>query len=559
MRFWGNRANGGSSGNWGVLASAGLLLTACAGTPKVPPPSTDIDEAVFRNHLRVLASDDFEGRKPGMPGEDKTVAYLTEQYRKLGLKPGNGDSFLQQVPMVEILAGADASLSVAGPKGMLPFSLGKDAVIWTKRVLPQAELRGSELVFVGYGIVAPEYAWNDYAGTDVHGKTVVVLVNDPGYASKDPRVFKGGTMTQYGRWAYKIEEAARQGAAGVLLIHDDAAVGYGWNVIQSTWSGAQLDLATADGNAGRALIEGWIQKDAARALFAAAGLDLAAGSAAAAGAGFKAMPLHLRLDATLHNSIRQFMSANVIALLPGGKRHREYVLYSAHWDHLGSDPAHPGHTIFNGATDNASGVAGLLAVAQSFVRTHPAPDRSIVFLALTGTESNLLGSRYYVENPVFPLRETAAVLNLDTLKRGGPTRDLTVFGFGNTDLEDTARAIALLQGRELTPEPTPEQGLYFRSDNFIFAKAGVPALYAQGGLDDSAHGSAWGRAQLDDYMRTRYHQPIDLYSPDWDVRGAIEDLQLYYDVGMRVANSRRFPRWYPNSEYRESHTRGTGS
>jgi Zn-dependent M28 family amino/carboxypeptidase len=539
-------------GHWGVLASAGLLLAACAGHPRLPPPSTDIDETVYRAHVRLLASDDYEGRKPGTPGEEKTLAYLVEQFRKLGLKPGNGESYLQSVPMVEILAGADASVSIAGRMGTLTLAYGKDMVIWTKRVLPQTELKGSELVFVGYGIVAPDYAWNDYAGIDVHGKTVVVLANDPGYAVKDPQVFKGGTMTEYGRWAYKIEEAARQGAAGVLLIHDSEATGYGWNVIQSTWTGAQLDLATADANAGRAAVEGWIQKDAARAVFTAAGLDFAASAASAAHAGFKPISLGLTVDATLHNSVRRFTSANVIALLPGGRRRRENVVYTAHWDHLGRDPARSGHNIFNGAIDNASGVAGLLALGQSFIRTKPAADRSIVFLALTGTESGLLGSRYYVENPVFPLRETAAVFNLDTLHGGGPTRDVNIFGFGNTDLEDQARAMALLQGREVTPEPTPEQGLYFRSDNFIFAQAGVPALYAKGGLDDTARGPVWGRAQLDDYMQHRYHQPSDQYSPDWDVRGAVEDLRLYYEIGNRVARARRFPRWYPNSEYRVS-------
>jgi Zn-dependent M28 family amino/carboxypeptidase len=543
MRIWGHR---------GILASAGLLLAACTAHPRLPPPSTDIDETVFRDRVRVLASDDFEGRKPGTPGEEKTVAYLVEQFRKLGLKPGNGESFLQQVPMVEILAGADTSLSITAHDGTRTLAYGKDMVIWTKRVVPQVDLRHSELVFAGYGIVAPEYAWNDYAGTDVHGKTVVVLVNDPGYATKDPKVFKGGTMTDYGRWAYKVEEAARQGAAGVLLIHDSDAVGYGWNVIQSTWTGAQLDLSTPDGNAARAAVEGWLQKDAAGALFTAAGLDFAARTAAAAHAGFKAIPMGLYADAVLHNSIRQFTSANVIALLPGGSRKHEYVMYTAHWDHLGRDLARPGHNVFNGAIDNASGVAGLLTLGQSFIRTKPVADRSIVFLALTGAESGLLGSQYYVEHPVFPLSETAAVLNLDILHGGGPTRDVTVFGFGNTDLEEYARAAALLQGREVTPEPTPGQGLYFRSDNFSFAQAGVPALYAKGGLDDTARGPVWGRTQLEDYVMHRYRQPSDQYSADWDVRGALDDLTLYYEVGNRVAHTRRFPRWYPNSEFRVS-------
>ncbi len=541
---------------WSVLAPLGVLLAACSTTPKVPPPATDIDETAFREHLRVLASDEFEGRKPGTPGEEKTVAYVIEQFRKLGLKPGNGDSFLQQVPMLESTTGADASLSFAVPNGGAPtqLSYGKGMLIWSKRGLPLAELRQSELVFVGFGIVAPQYAWNDYADVDVHGKTVLVLVNDPGYATKDPKVFKGGAMTYYGRWSYKIQEAARQGAAGVLLVHDAGALGYDWDVVQNTWAGAQLDLVAA-GAAERPAVEGWIQGDAARTLFTAAGLDFTALSAAAAHTGFKATAIHLRVDATLHNSVRQFSSPNIIAIWPGAKRRREYLVYTAHWDHLGRDPGRSGHNIFNGALDNASGVAGLITVAQSFVRTKPVADRSIVFLALTGGDFGLLGSRYYVENPVLPLRDTAAVLNLDTLHGGGPTRDVTLYGSGNTDLEEYARASALLQGREVTPEPYLGQGLYFRSDNFTFATAGVPALYAKGGLDDAARGPAWGRTQFDDYMSHRYHRPSDQYSAGWDMRGAVQDLDLYYDVGYRVARTRRFPRWYANSEYRVSRDR----
>ena len=543
MRIW---------GNCGILACAGVLLAACANEPRMPPPSNDIDEIAYRNHVWKLASDDFEGRKPGTPGEEKTVAYLTEQFRKLGLKPGNGQSFVQQVPMVETVAGADTALSVAGRSGTIRFANGQDMVIWSKPGLPEAELRRSDLVFVGYGIVAPEYAWNDYAGIDVHGKTVLVLVNDPGYGSKDPKVFKGGAMTYYGRWAYKIEEAARQGAAGVLLVFDGDTAGYGWNVVQNTWGGAQLDLSASAGDAGHATVEAWIQKDAARKLFTAAGLDFEAAAAAAARSGFKSVPMGLSVDAALHNSVRQFTSANVIALLPGGSRRKEYVLYTAHWDGLGRDPARAGHNIFNGAVDDASGVAGMLVLAQSFARTKPVADRSMVFLALTGGESGLLGSRYYVANPIFPLRDTAAALNLDSLRPGGRTRNVTVLGSGNTDLEEWTKAEALLQGRSVTPEPIPEQGLYYRSDDFSFAKAGVPPLYAMGGFDDSARGPVWGRAQFDDYMMHRYRQPGDQYSADWDVRGALDDLMLYHEVGNRVARTRRFPRWYPNSEFRLS-------
>jgi Zn-dependent M28 family amino/carboxypeptidase len=540
-------------GSWAVLASLSLLLGSCESGPKYAPPSAEIDEGVFRDDVRVLASDAFEGRKPGTVGEEKTVAYLVEQFRRLGLKPGNGDSFLQQVPMVETRVGPDAVLSAAGQGKALSLAYGRDMVIWSKLAQPEPKLKDSDMVFVGYGIVAPEYAWNDYAGLEVRGKTVVVLANDPGFATKDPKVFKGGTQTYYGRFAYKLEEAARRGAAGVLLIHDEAAVGFGWNVVRSTWTGAQLDLATGSGE--HAGVEGWLQQDAARGLFAAAGLDYSAACAAATHAGFKAIPLNLRVNAALHNTVRRFSSANVIAVLPGSNHHREYVLFTAHWDHLGRDPSLAGDSIFNGAVDNATGVAGLMALAQSFARTQPLPQRSMVFLALTGAEAGLLGSRYYAENPVFSLNDTAAVLDLEVLRNGGPTRDVTIYGLGNSDLDEYVRSTALLQGREVTPEPHPEYGIYYRSDCFSFARAGVPALLAVRGVDDSARGPAYGRAQLDDYLQHRFRQPGDEYSADWDVRGTLDDLRLYYEIGERLAHSRRFPRWNSNSEYRVSRDR----
>src|SRR6202789_3264983 len=534
-----------------ALACAGLILAGCTMHPK-EMPSTDIDDTAFADHVRVLASDDFLGRKPGTPGEDKTVSYLIEHFRKLGLKPGNGASYVQQVPLVQITASADATLSATGPGGARNLVFGKDMVIWTKRAVPEIKVAHSELVFVGYGIVAPEYSWNDYASIDVHGKTVVVLANDPGFASKDPTVFKGNAMTGYGRLAYKVEEAARQGAQGVLIVHDSQALGYGWNVVQATWTGAQFELAAGGGNPASAAIEGWIQNDAARALFTAGGLDFTRLAVAAAYPGFKAVPLGVKVDAMIHNAIRAFSSQNVIAVWPGGHGH-EYVLYAAHWDSLGVDEARAGHGIFNGAVDNATGIAGLLSIAQSFVRTDPKPDRSIAFLATTAAEPDLLGSQYYVDNPVLPLRQTAAVINVDSLLNGGRTRDVSILAFGNTDLEEAARAEALLQGREAHPEPNPQLGLYFRSDSYSFARRGIPALYVQSGIDSAARGPAWGKAHIEDYFANRYRQTSDQYSPDWDVGGAVIDLMLDYHVGLRVANSRRFPRWYPNSKFRTSH------
>jgi Zn-dependent M28 family amino/carboxypeptidase len=501
----------------------------------------------------VLASDDFQGRRPGTPGEEKTIAFLTAKFRKLGLKPGNGDTFLQQVPLVEILAGDDARLALGEKAGGQPLRYGKDMVIWTKRAVPSVQLTRSDLVFLGYGIVAPEYSWNDYAGVDVHGKTVLVLVGDPGYGSKDPAVFRGDAMSYYGSWAYKVGEAARQGAAGVLLIHDAGLTGYGWNAVVSTWTGAQLELATPDDNAGRTAIEGWLTIEAARALFKDAQLNYDALSAGAARAGFKAISTGLKVDAEIHNSIRRFNSSNVLAVLPGAQHKHEYVVYSAHWDALGRDSS---GAIYSGAVDNATGVAGLLMLAQSFSRMRPAPDRSIVFIAFTAEEPGLLGSRYYAENPVFPFGQTAGAINLDGLHIGGRTRDVMVFGAGNSELEDFARAAALLQGREMRPATHPEQGLYYGSDQLNFALHGVPALYVKGGTDDEGRGPVWGQAQIDDYMARRYRQPSDKYSDDWNVGGAVEDLELYLTVGERLASTRRFPRWYPNSEFSSSRSRG---
>lgn len=540
-------------GFWCAASAAlGWALGGCSQTPKIPP-STDIDETLFRDGVRVLASDDFEGRKPGTRGEEKTVAYLTQQFHKLGLKPGNGQSYLQTVPLTEFMA-TDATFSVLGQSGVRRLEAGKEVVLWSKRPGAQQSLSRSELVFVGFGTVAPEYSWNDYAGLDAHGKTVMVLMGDPGTGSKDPTQFKGNALTAYGRFQYKLEEAARQGAAGVLLIHDPAVLGYGWSAVQSMWGGAQFQL-TAAGDAPHAIVEGWIEGAAAASLISAAGQDLAALRAAAGRKDFKPVPLNSKLDGVLHQTLRPLNSANVIGLLPGHKHKDEYVIYVAHWDSLGTDVRPVGHAIYTGAVDNASGVAGLLALAQSQVRTQPAADRSFVFLATTAAEPDLLGASYYAQHPVFPLAQTAAFILVDSLLVGGHARDMSIFGFGNSDIEEAARAEALLEGRETHSDPFPELGLYYRSEAYVFARHGVPALYAVSGIDNAARGTDYGRAQRAEFMARTDHQPTDQYSPDWNVRGALDDLSLYYGVGGRVARARRFPRWSPHSEFRSSHAR----
>jgi Zn-dependent M28 family amino/carboxypeptidase len=527
-------------------------LGACSAAPRRGPPAADLEENAFRNAVRSLADDEYEGRRPGTPGADKTVEYIVTQFHRIGLKPVAGDSYLQQVPLTEITPDASASLGVSGRGVDKVLQYTKDMVIWTEREVTDAALHGSELVFVGYGIVAPEFAWNDYAGIDVHGKTVLVMVGDPGHATKDPKIFRGNAQTYYGLWNYKVAEAARHGAAGVLLIHDTGSAGYPWAAVVNSSTGPQFELASAAGGAGRAAIEGWLSLAATRAVFTQAGLDLQSLSEAAARAGFKATSLGLTVDAAVHNTLRRIDSPNVVGVIPGRDRSRECVIYTSHWDGLGRQAAAAGEAILPGAIDDASGVAGLLSLAQSFSRTRPAADRSIVFIAFTGTEAGLLGSAYYASHPLFPLRTTVAALNLDLLHIGGPTRDVMIYGYGNSDLEDYYREAALLQGREVHGDADPELGLYYRLDPFSFARSGVPALDAGAGLDDSARGPAWGQQHYLDYFANRYRQSTDKYSADWDVRGTLDDLHLYYEVGLRLAHSRVFPRFLPDSEFRST-------
>jgi len=551
-----------------------VLVAAC----KPPAPATDTVAATpdradqgasfnpaitaddFARHVRTLASDEFEGRGPGSVGEEKSVAYIEAQFRRLGLKPGNGDSYFQTVPMVETSADENVvmKLDVAGKARELKF--GTDMVVGTRTARPQVQLDGSDLVFVGYGVNAPEQHWNDYAGVDVKGKTVVMLVNDPGFHQQDPSLFEGKRMTYYGRWTYKFEEAARQGAAAALIIHDTEGAAYGWEVVKNSWSGAQFDLRAADDPAPRLQLQGWLSGEAARSLFASLGQDLDALYAAAGKRGFRAIPLDAKVSLDLKSRISEKSSRNVIARLEGAKRPDEAVVYMAHWDHLGNHAheadEHGGttaagtdDTIYNGAVDNATGVAGILEIAEAFVHQQPRPDRSLVFLSVTLEESGLLGSRYYVAHPVVPLAKTVAVINLDAMPVIGKARDMTVVGFGSSQLEDLLRPIAREQGRTLHAEATPEDGFYFRSDHFNFARAGVPALYAKGGDDLVAGGTVAGRQAQIDYRDHRYHKPSDQYDPSWQLDGVMQDLEALYGVGRALAGSDQWPEWYEGNAF----------
>lgn len=538
-----------------LLAACGDRAAPPAATPDAATPSTAegkpaFSEQRFRDNIKTLSSDEFAGRQPASIGETKTVNLLRDRFAEIGLQPGNGDSYFQAVPLVEITADPNISLTVAVPEGKIELAYGNDTMLWTKRVTGSVALENSEMVFVGYGIVAPEYGWNDYRDLDVNGKTVVMLVNDPGFATQDSALFNGNAMTYYGRWTYKFEEAARQGAAGAIIVHEDAAAGYPWEVVSGSWSGPQFDLVTGDNNASRAAVEGWVTLDAASRLFAAAGMKYEEAKQQALSKKFRAKTMGIKASVAIENSIRESTSNNVIARLAGSSRPEETIFYIAHWDHLGVRNGE-GDQIFNGAVDNATGTAALLELAQAFAAASTPPQRSIVFLAVTAEESGMLGSRFYAEHPAYPLASTVAVINMDAMNVFGKTRDVTVIGFGSSELEDYLAQSAAKQKREVKPEPEPEKGRFYRSDHFNFAKRGVPALYAKGGVDYVDHGETWGRAQQDDYTANRYHKPADEYDESWDLSGAIEDMALYYDIGSQLAAETTFPNWFDGNEFRQ--------
>jgi len=537
-----------SLSRWIPVACA-TALAAC--TPSAPEHvfSPDISEADFMAVVNTLASDAFAGRAPGSPGEDKTVDYLRAQYQRIGLQPGAADgTYFQTVPMVETTADESTVLHVNSNGEPLELTFGLDFVLGTRSGQPQVKLEDSPLVFVGYGVNAPELGWNDYAGLDVRGKTVVMLVNDPGFHVQDESLFGGQRMTYYGRWTYKFEEAARQGAAAALIIHDDAGASYGWNVVEHSWSGAQFDLKPDDDPEPRLPAQGWITQDVARQVFADSGLDLDAQTIAASQRGFSAVPLAATVSFELHSTVVEKSSRNVIGVLPGTDLADEAVVYMAHWDHLGQHEGE-GDTIYNGAVDNATGVAGIIEIAERFAHADPKPRRSLVFIAVTLEESGLLGSKYYVANPTFPMHKIAGVINLDAMSVGGRSRDLVVTGLGNSELEDILAPIAAQQGRHLVEEGNPAGGYYFRSDHFNFVKAGVPALYAKGGIDLIDGGIEAGQRAAADYA-ARYHQPSDEVHAGWKVDGVVEDLQALYGVGRVLVDEGNWPNWYQGNPFK---------
>ena len=534
------------------LLSSAMIISCSPESSEVVETGSDIAgiEAMLHEHIAVLASDEFEGRAPATPGEEKTINYLQSEFEALGIGPGNGDSYFQSVSVTEITTASDAVLTFSGSNYSAELEYATEMIVGSQQQISTTSIVDSELVFVGYGVVAPERNWNDYAGIDVAGKTVVILVNDPGYATQDPDVFNGNAMTYYGRWTYKYEEAARQGAAAALIVHETGPAGYGWEVVSGSWSGPQIGLQADNLNSDKNDIEGWLTLDSAETLFAAAGLNYQELKDAAARPNFTAVRLgDIAASVTIQNSVRTSQSQNVIAMIPGTERPEETIIYTAHWDHLGVNPEIPGDNIYNGAADNATGTAALLAMAKMHADAGPAP-RSVVFLAVTAEESGLLGSRWYAEHPVFPLATTVANINIDVLNTYGPMHDIVVVGNGSSELEAYLEEAATAQGRHLVEEPNPERGYYYRSDHFNFAKAGVPAIYAESGEDSVEFGKEWGAEQAQDYNENRYHAPSDEYDSSWNLEGAAQDILLYFDVANKLSRESNFPNWLEGNEFK---------
>ncbi|MEO3866783.1 M28 family metallopeptidase [Rheinheimera fenheensis] len=499
-------------------------------------------------YIKTLSSDEFQGRAPATKGEELTVAFLEDNFRRIGLKPIDGDSYKQPVSLVQIDPVQVSAMTLSGDSLPAQFNYRDDMTAWTTRVTEQVQVTDSEMVFVGYGIVAPEYGWNDYEGLDVKGKTVVMFVNDPGFATQDPNLFNGNAMTYYGRWTYKFEEAARQGAAMALIIHETDAASYGWGVV-AHGSPIKFDLINENKNMDRAEIEGWITTESAEKLFANIGTDLATMHKKALEKDFAPVPLNAKASVSVKNNLRELTSSNVVGYIEGSKYPDEYVLYMAHWDHLGMDFSNPNNKVFNGAQDNASGTGGLLALAEYFTQQSQ-PERSVVFVAVTAEERGLLGSAWYAANPVFPLEKTVVGINMDVMNVYGPMKDMVIVGLGNNNAEDILIKYTQQQGRYAVREHNPEAGIAYRSDHFNLSKKGVPILYAKGGNDHFEKGADWGKAQRAEYNSCCYHKVGDEWSDDWDLRGAQQDLMLFYQVGNELANSRTWPNWHEGNEFR---------
>jgi len=542
-----------ANNNQASNTNAGTSNNAAA----LKPALDSINADDLLRHTKELSSDQYEGRGPGTKGEELTVKYLTEQFQRLGLQPGNPDgTYVQKVPLVGLTADTQASITAGGKTTALKFP--DDYVAVSRRFAPETKVENSDIVFVGYGVVAPEYGWDDYKGVDVRGKTIVMLINDPAVPSPndpnqlDEKMFKGKAMTYYGRWTYKYEIASEKGAAAAIIVHETGPAGYGYEVVKSSWGRENFDIQTPDKNMSRVGVESWMSLDKAKELFKGSGQDFDALKKAAITKDFKPVPLNAKANFTIKNTLREINSQNVLAKLEGSdpKLKDEYVIYTAHWDHLGRDEKLQGDQIFNGALDNATGTAALLEIAEAFKKLPTPSKRSLLFLAVTAEEKGLLGAKYYAENPLYPLARTVANINMDGVNQWGRTKDLVIVGAGNTTLEDLLREEAAKQNRILNPDPEPEKGFYYRSDHFEFARQGVPALYTDTGTDYIGKPAGYSEQKRDEYTKNDYHSVTDEVKSDWDLSGAVEDTQLLVSVGHAVAQGDTMPEWKPGTEFK---------
>jgi Zn-dependent M28 family amino/carboxypeptidase len=546
-----------------------LLLAVACGGPKLPEtvaelPNLDTNRVL--NDIKRLSADEMQGRLPGTDGERLAVQYLTDQFRAAGLEPGNPDgTWVQKVPLVGIRPSVASPFIVKQNGKPREMNVPGDIVPFSRRVADTVSLADSEMVFVGYGIQAPEFQWDDYKGVDVKGKTILMLVNDPqiagtGPGGLDPKTFGGKAMTYYGRWTYKFDKAAEMGAAGVLVIHETGPAGYPYAVAQAM-GGERFNLSTPDKNMDKAAVQGWISLEATTALFKAAGFTFDDLKAKATTREFTPVPLKATASVTLKQATRTVDSQNAVAKITGSdpQLKNEYVIYTAHWDHLGLvAPDETGDTIANGASDNASGTATIMEIARAIKSLPVMPKRTMVFMAVTAEEQGLLGSEYYARFPLYPLNRTLANINVDGMNMWGRTSDVTVIGMGASDLDDYLAAAAREQGRTLIPDPESEKGFYYRSDHFNLAKVGVPALYLDDGITFIGKPAGYGEKKRQEWTAKDYHKPSDEVKPDWDLSGMAEDGKLYLAVGYRVAQAATYPEWKPGNEFRAVREKSLG-
>jgi len=526
-----------------------IIIASSCKNQNISPAIESINADDLKKWISVLASDEFQGRAPATQGEEKTIKYLEEQFKQLGVKPGNGDSYFQDVPLIEITSDQAMKLKFTNGKDNLVLNFSDDFIGGTPQPVKKIDISNADLVFVGFGINAPEFSWNDYDGIDVKGKIVMAFINDPGYY--DSTLFNGKNMTYYGRWIYKYEEAARQGAAGVILIHETKAASYPWAVVQNSWSGTRFFLADNIVTKSGLKLQSWVTNEAAHKIFKIAGVDYDQLLKSSSSRGFKSIALRINSSIDFTNKIKNVVSNNVVAIIPGTDLANEYVIYTAHWDHFGINPKFKGDSILNGALDNATGTAGLIQIAEAFNKMQEKPRRSIVLMAVTCEEQGLLGSQYYAENPIYPLNKTVAVINMDVLNIFGKTKDMTIAGFGYSELDDYAVDVLKSHNRYAAPAANPQSGGYYRSDHFSFSKVGVPSINMSSGIDNIEHGKQWALETIGKWGSENYHKPSDNYEPDiWKFDGMVEDVKVYFEMGYKLSTTSKFPNWREGIAYK---------